>query len=116
MAVRQELSLGRKINNDEPAKGAEHGGDDAFNDEDPGPAVQASLALKKRQGVGEDTAEATAENGENPEGAQPLADFVALVPAGDEEGATWEETSLKNTEQSTTDCHGCVGLGETHAD
>ena len=106
-------SLVWEVLDDEPSANCDSYGQQALNDEDPLPAIDARKTVHLDQTIGQNRRPASHENGDQIEPSQALLNLKSNVPAGDEVNTAREETRFEKTEQETAGCKCLVALDET---
>lgn len=104
---------GEVVHHPEGGDGDDDGGQ-AFDDEDPGPAVEAAEAGHFGDCGGEEPAEGAGDGGRGEEDGGADAEFSASVPAGEVVVYAGKETGFGETEEETGGHEAVVVFAEAH--
>lgn len=100
LVISEELGSVGVIVHDKEGHDSKDKGDEALNDEDPGPAVKVANTVHLHDTPGQETTESTSSSGSREEDGHTETALVTFIPHSDVVGDTGEKTTLGEAE-----CH-----------
>lgn len=114
LTVGEELGSVGVVVHDKEGNDSEEEGDDALDDEDPGPASEVANTVHLHDATGKETTEGTSSSGGGEEDGHAKTALVSAIPHGDVVGDTGEETTLSKTESHADTEKTTEVLDKTH--